>query len=88
MIVSSTYFQGKNIHKVTWTAPDGDYHNQIYHILIEKRGAFSILGVWTRRGANMKSNHYMVEMKFTCRLNLICKEYMPVKKKKVYEPAN
>jgi hypothetical protein len=34
LTVKSTMFPHCNIHKVTWTPPDGRTHNQIDHILI------------------------------------------------------
>jgi hypothetical protein len=37
LIVKSTMFPHRNIHKYTWTSPDGNTHNQIEHILIDRR---------------------------------------------------
>lgn len=37
MVVMSTQFPRKNIHKWTWTAPGDRAHNQIDYVLVEKR---------------------------------------------------
>jgi hypothetical protein len=45
LTVESTVFPHHNILKVIWTSPDGRTHNQIDHILIDRRGYSSILDV-------------------------------------------
>ncbi|PNF31855.1 hypothetical protein B7P43_G08920 [Cryptotermes secundus] len=69
LIISSTYFPHKNIHKRTWAAPDGVTFNQIDHVLIEKRFATNILDVRTLRGANCDSDHYLVQVKYRCKIS-------------------
>ena len=36
-LVKSTMFPHRDIHKHTWTSPDGKMHNQINHILTDGR---------------------------------------------------
>jgi len=45
LVVKSTIFPHRNIHKYTWTSPDGKTHNQIDHVLIDRRWHSSILDV-------------------------------------------
>jgi hypothetical protein len=58
--VESTIFTHRNIHKITWTFPDGKTHNQIDHILIEWRRYSSILDVRSFRAADCDTNHNLV----------------------------
>jgi len=37
LVVKSTMFPHRNIHNYSWTSPDGNTHNQIDHILIDRR---------------------------------------------------
>jgi hypothetical protein len=37
LVVKSTMFPHRNIHKYTWTSPDGKTYNQIDIILIDRR---------------------------------------------------
>ena len=43
VFVKGTMFPHQNIHKYTWTSPVGNTHNQIDHILIDRRWDSCIL---------------------------------------------
>jgi hypothetical protein len=45
LVVKSTIFPHRNIHKYTWTSPHGKTHNQIDHLLIDRIWHSSILDV-------------------------------------------
>ena len=61
-------FLHRNIHKYIWTSPDGKTHNQIDHILIERRWHSSILHVRSFRGTDCDTDHYPVFAEFRERL--------------------
>ncbi|PNF34812.1 hypothetical protein B7P43_G03788 [Cryptotermes secundus] len=68
LTVKSTMFPHRNIHKFTWTSPDGKIHNQIDHILIYRRWHSSILDVRSFRAADCDTDHYLVVAKVRERL--------------------
>ena len=45
LVVKSTMFPHRNIHKYTWTSPDGKTHNQIDRVLIDRRWLSGVLDV-------------------------------------------
>jgi len=75
LIVKSSMFPHRNIHKYTWTSPDGKTHNQTDHILIDRRWHSSILDVRSFRGADCDTDHYLVVAKFRDRLAVVNKQY-------------
>jgi len=56
LVVKSTKLPHRNIHKYIWTSPDGKTHDQIDHILIDRRWHLSILDVPSFRGADYDIN--------------------------------
>ena len=68
LVARSKMFPHLNIHKYTWTSPDGKTHKQIDHILIDRRWNSSILDVQSFRGADCDTDHYLVAAKVRKRL--------------------
>ena len=52
----------------TWTSPDGQTHNLIDHILIDRRWHSIILDVRSFRGAECDTDHYLMVAKVRERL--------------------
>jgi endonuclease/exonuclease/phosphatase family metal-dependent hydrolase len=63
VIVKSTTFPHHDIHKHTWTSSYGVTHNQIDHVLIDKRQCSNILDVRSFRGADCGTDCYLVAVK-------------------------
>ena len=70
LVVKNTMFPHRNIHKYNWTFPDGKTHNQIDHILIDRRWHSSILDVRSFRGADCDTHRYLVVAKLRERLTV------------------
>jgi endonuclease/exonuclease/phosphatase family metal-dependent hydrolase len=61
MVIASTFFQHKNIHKGTWISPDSLKLNQIDHVLVNNKKQM-IQDVRTLRGPNCDSDHFLVKV--------------------------
>ena len=59
----SMIFPHRNIHKYTWTSPDGKTHKQIDRILIDTRWHLSMLDVRRFRGVECDNHYYLVVAK-------------------------
>jgi len=68
LVVKSTMFTHRNIHKYTWTSPDGKTHNQTDHVLIDRRWHSSVLDVRCFRGADCDTDHCLMIAKVRERL--------------------
>jgi len=60
LLIKSTCFQNKNIHKGTWKAPGGRI-TQIYHILISARHSSNTADVRSCSGCNCDTSYYLVK---------------------------
>ena len=60
LVVKSMMFTHQDIHKYTWTSSDGNTHNQIDHMLIDRRWHSSILDVRRFRGEDCDTDHDLV----------------------------
>jgi hypothetical protein len=70
LVVKSTMFPHCSIHKYTQTSPDGQTHNQIDLVLIDRRWHSCTLDVKSFRGADCDTDHYVVVAKIRERLEV------------------
>jgi hypothetical protein len=63
-------FPHSNIHKYAWTSPDGKTHNEIDHILVDRRRHSNILDARSYRAADCDTDHYLVVARVKERLRV------------------
>lgn len=80
MAITTTQYPHKDIHKYTWTSPDGRTKNQIDHIAISGKFRKSITDARTYRGADAATDHNLVVCKLKLKLSKVKKDKAGVKK--------
>jgi exonuclease III len=64
LVVKSTMFLQLNIHKYTWTSPDGKTHNHIDHILVDRRShgelTVKLIPIWWLQKLGNDTQHRSV----------------------------
>ena len=65
LVVKSTMFPHRIIHKYACTSPDGKSHNQIDRVLIDRRLHLGVLDVRNFMGADCDTDHCVVIAKFS-----------------------
>jgi len=60
MVVKSMMFPHRNIHKYTWTSPDGKTNNQIDHVLVDRSWHSSVPDVRSFTGDDCDTDNYLV----------------------------
>ena len=68
MIIGGTLFPHRNIHKLTWSSPNGRDQNQIDHLMDNSMWRRSLLDIRVRRGADANSDHHLVTAKVRLKL--------------------
>jgi len=61
MIIMSTQFQHKQIHKGNWRSPDYNIINETVHVLVNQNKEEAIEVVRSLRGPNIDSHHYLLK---------------------------
>jgi hypothetical protein len=60
MVIGTTLFQHKDIHKVTWRTPDAHHFSQIDHLLIDSRHVSHLMDVRSHRCTNVDPDHFLI----------------------------
>ncbi|XP_072392544.1 uncharacterized protein [Diabrotica undecimpunctata] len=71
MVIASTCFRH---NKGTWRSPDGNTVNQIDLAVVDARHFSDVIDVRARRGANIDTNHYLLQAKLRARISYAKKE--------------
>ena len=80
MAITTTQYPHKDIHKYTWTSPDGRTKNQIDHIAINGKFRRSIIDARAYRGADCASDHNLVICTVKLKLSKVKRDRAGVKK--------
>ena len=59
-VIGGTLFKHRHIHKLTWISPNGRDHNQIDHIIVNRRYKRSLLNTRAMKGVDANSDYQLV----------------------------
>ncbi|KAL3884234.1 hypothetical protein ACJMK2_030452 [Sinanodonta woodiana] len=71
LVIGGTLFEHKDIHKLTWTSPDGRTQSHIDHSIINGRWKHSLQDVRVMRNADIGSDHFLLVAKVTLKLRKV-----------------
>ena len=76
MMIGGILFAHKDVHKLTWISPNAWDQNQINHIMINSKWRRSLLDVSVRKGADVGSDHHLLQatVKLKLRRTGSCKQ--------------
>ena len=77
LVIANTLLQQHKRRLYTWTSPDGQYRNQIDHILCSQKRRSSIQSAKTRQGGDCSSDHELLIAKFRLKLKKVEKTTRP-----------
>jgi hypothetical protein len=60
MVINSTRFPRKNIHKETWLPTGVRFRSQIYHVIIENKHKTIVKSAKSCRRADVDIDHYLI----------------------------
>ena len=63
-------FPHRNVHKYIWTSPDEKTHNQVDHIIIDRRWRSNILDIRIFRGTDCDNDHCLLFAKVRQKLTV------------------
>jgi len=81
MVVGSTRFKRKNIHKETWLSPGGRFSSQIDHVLIENKHKTIIKNVKSYKGADADTGHHLILIDFRIKMSMEWKKKQKILRK-------
>jgi len=67
--LSTTLFQHKDIHKITWRSPDVHHFSQIDRLLTDSRHVSHLMDVRSHRYANVDSDHFLIVSRIQARIS-------------------